>query len=392
MPNPIKELEMKAPCVKNSDSCGCAGVSRELRIVDLPAASRVNARSRFASMNPEPARHLAPREALEMVTALVEQEGAPDRISISGPGDPLAFIEPTLEALALIHERFPEIPLAVKTIGIGGENYADRLSKTGVTRVDLQVNAVAEDVLERLYAWIRPGFKTIRLPDAAKILIAEQKKAVRAFKDAGMTVTVVTTVYPENNTDHIESIARLMADLGADDMVLVPFRPEEGAEISLRPPDAGLMETVRGRASRFITISTEEGSAMPAGALEAATLGLPKPTRDRPNVAVVSSNGMDIDLHLGEAVQVLIYGPREDGLACLLGKRPAPEPGGEGSRWEALADTLPDCFALLAASAGENPRKILGGRGIKVLVTEDTVDGTVDVLYGGGRKNKKGRT
>ncbi len=382
---------MKAPPVKNSDSCGTSGLSRGLKIVELPAAPRVNARSRFASMNPEPARHVAPREALEMVTALMNRAGGLDRISISGPGDPLAFIEPTLETLALIHERFPEIPLAVRTIGIGGENYADRLSKAGVVRVDLQVNAVAEDILERLYAWIRPGFKTIRLPDAAKILIAEQKKAVRAFKDAGMTVTIVTTVYPENNTDHIESIARLMADLGADDMILVPFRPEEGAEISLGPPDAGLMETIRGRASRFITISTEEVSTMPSGALEAASLGLPKPTRVRPNVAVVSSNGMDIDLHLGEAIQVLIYGPREDGLACLLGKRPAPEPGGGGSRWEALANVLPDCFVLLAASAGETPRKILGERGIKVLVTEDTIDGTVDVLYGGGRKNKKGR-
>ena len=381
---------MKAPLVKNSDAYGCSGASMGLRMVEVPAAPRVNARSRFASMNPEPARHLAPQEALEMVTALMDRAGALDRISISGPGDPLAFIEPTLETLALIRERFPEIQLAVKTIGIGGENYADRLSKAGVTRVDLQVNAVAEDILERLYAWIRPGFKTIRLPDAAKILIAEQKKAVQAFKDAGMTVTVVTTVYPENNTDHIESIARLMADLGADDMVLVPFRPEEGAEISLGPPDAGLMETIRGRVSRFITVS-EEDSAMPAGGHEAVPLGLPKPTRERPNVAVVSSNGMDIDLHLGEAVQVLIYGPREDGLACLLGKRPAPEPGGGSSRWEALADALPDCFALLTASAGENPRKILGGRGIKVLVTEDTVDGTVDVLYGGGRKNKKGR-
>jgi nitrogen fixation protein NifB len=342
-------------------------------------------------MNPEPARHVAPWEALKMVTTLMDQTGALDRISISGPGDPLAFIEPTLEALVLIRERFPQIPLSIKTIGIGGEKYADRLSKAGVTHVDLQVNAVAEDILGRLYAWIRPGFKTVRLPDAAKILIAEQKIAVPAFKDAGMTVTIMTTVYPENNTDHIESIAHLMADLGADDMVLVPFRPEEGAEISLSPPDEGLMETIRGRASRFITISEEEGATMPAGVDQAATFGLPKPTKERPNVAVVSSNGMDIDLHLGEAIQVLIYGPREDGLACLLGKRPAPEPGGGGSRWEALADTLPDCFALLAASAGENPKKILGERGIKVLVTEDTVDGTVDVLYGGGKKKKKGR-
>ena len=206
-----------------------------------------------------------------------------------------------------------------------------------------------------------------------------------------MSVSILTTVYPENNADHVESIAHLMADLGADDMVLVPYRPEEGAEINLFPPDDELMKTVRKSVSRYITISEERESVMSAACDPVAATGMPKPTKQRPNVAVVSSNGMEIDLHLGEAIRVLIYGPREDGLACLLESRPAPEPGGGGSRWETLADALPDCFALLAASAGENPRKILGGRGIKVLIIEDTIDGTVDVLYGGGKKKKKGR-
>jgi nitrogen fixation protein NifB len=119
--------------------------------------------------------------------------------------------------------------------------------------------------------------------------------------------------------------------------------------------------------------------------------GLPKPTPDRPNVAIVSSNGMDIDLHLGAAIRVLIYGPRQDGLTCLLEIRPAPEPGGGDNRWKNLAATLHDCFAILAASAGESPKKFLAASGIKVLVIEDTIEGTVDVLYGGGRKKKKSR-
>ena len=123
----------------------------------------------------------------------------------------------------------------------------------------------------------------------------------------------------------------------------------------------------------------------------ASVITIPKPSRERPNVAVVSSNGMDIDLHLGEAVRALIYGPREDGLPCLLGSRLLPEAGGGSSRWETLADTLEDCFALLTASAGESPRKVLGRRGITVLITDDNVEGTVDVLYGGGKKGRKDR-
>jgi nitrogen fixation protein NifB len=72
----------------------------------------------------------------------------------------------------------------------------------------------------------------------------------------------------------------------------------------------------------------------------------------------------------------------------MLETRQAPDPGSGESRWEQLADTLSDCFALLAASAGQRPREVLGGRGIRVILTEENIEGSVDVLYGGGKKQK----
>ena len=137
-------------------------------------------------------------------------------------------------------------------------------------------------------------------------------------------------------------------------------------------------------------LGPETGPARCAADCSKTITTLPRPSKRRPNVAVVSSDGMDVDLHLGHAIRILIYGPREDGLACLLETRPAPAPGSGGSRWEDLADTLSDCFILLAASAGKNPREILSRRGIQVFITEDNIEGTVDVLYGGGKKRKKG--
>ncbi|MCW5201226.1 hypothetical protein VU07_05490, partial [Desulfobulbus sp. F4] len=69
--------------------------------------------------------------------------------------------------------------------------------------------------------------------------------------------------------------------------------------------------------------------------------------------------------------------------------RDAPEAGAGSSRWETLArECLFDCFALLAAKAGENPQKVLAEQGIKVLLAEDSIEGLVDVLYGGGKKQK----
>ena len=111
---------------------------------------------------------------------------------------------------------------------------------------------------------------------------------------------------------------------------------------------------------------------------------MPAPSPGRPNLAVVSSNGLDVDLHLGHAVTVLIYGPGQGGLPCLLETRSAPEPGAGPSRWKALARTLKDCFALVAASAGDSPRQILGRAGLPVLIAQGQVQDAVDVLYGGG--------
>jgi nitrogen fixation protein NifB len=357
--------------------------------LELPVAPRINARIRFAAAPQVPVGHLAPVDALNEVKTLATIGEHIDYIGLSGPGDPLAYIEPTLETLGLLHHHFPNIPFFVRTLGIGGEKYADKLSQAGVSHVDLLVNAVSEEIVEKIYAWVRPGFKTLRLPDSAKILISEQKKAVRAFKDAKMTVSVITTVFPENNSDHIESIAHTMGEYGADNMVLIPYRPEENAEIRLNVPNKKLMETVRKKAAKYILVADEQRPSIFPGEHQDMKSGLPKPTPDRPNVAIVSSNGMDIDLHLGAAIRVLIYGPRQDGLTCLLESRPAPEPGGGDNRWKNLAATLHDCFAILAASAGESPKKFLAASGIKVLVIEDTIEGTVDVLYGGGRKKKK---
>lgn len=359
--------------------------------LQLPVAPRINARLRFSGAALTPGQCLAPDEALRKVAQLVEQGEVFDWIGLAGLGDPLALIEPTFKTLELLHGHLPLIPLFIKTLGLDGEAYAGRLAGLGVAHIDLEVNAITEDIVEKLYAWIRPGTKTLPLPDSAKILVVEQKKAVKAFKKAGMTISVVTTVFPENNSDQIESIAHQLADLGADDMILIPYQPEQEAEIKLSLPGKKLMETLHRQAAKYLPVSEEQKPATDLGIHWLPETSLPKPSLERPNVAVASSNGMDIDLHLGEAIQVLIYGPREDGLACLLGSRPTPEPGGGKTRWEQLATRLSDCFAILVASAGESPRKILAGRGINVLTGEGTIDATVDVLFGGGRKKKKGR-
>lgn len=315
-------------------------------------------------------------------------------IELEGVGDPLASIGTTLETLALLRKRHPSLSLSLTTLGIGGAQYAADLAAAGLDSVSLLVDAIAPATAEKLYAWIRPGKKTVPLQTTVPLLLEEQPKTVRAMVAAGIAVTIRTTVYPGINADQVEAIAEGMASNGAKAMELVPFAPDPRQAEGLVAPTQMQMRQIAQLAGQYLTVSSRQSTDCNGVAVVASETGkimqpgLPRSSAERPRVAVASSTGMDVDLHLGQAKTLLIYGARADGLTCLLETRQAPDPGSGENRWEQLADTLHDCFVLLAASAGQRPREVLAGRGIRVLITEDNIEGTVDVLYGGGKKQK----
>lgn len=382
------------PGPKKKGGCGC-GKPKRISRLKLPVSSRAFARIRFADCQVS-TKALLPVEALGRLEMALQAGIIPDLVELSGPGDPLAEPETTFETLELIHRKHPVMNLGIITLGIGGQQAAESLVKNCVSQVTMLVDAVDPEKIQKLYAWIRPGKKNIPLARAAQVLLAEQAGALKSFRRAGIRITVKATVYPGYNDDHIEKVAERVAELGADAIMIVPYQPrKDEADV---PPEPGgeMMDLIHAQAAKRIKVVGEQSepggdffSALAAESGKTFKNGTARPTRERPNVAVVSSNGMDVDLHLGHAIKILVYGPREDGLACLLETRDAPEPGGGNSRWDALADVLQDCFVLLTASAGESPRKILGSRGISVMITESEIEGTVDVLYGGGKKKGK---
>ncbi len=100
----------------------------------------------------------------------------------------------------------------------------------------------------------------------------------------------------------------------------------------------------------------------------------------RSNVAVASFNGTTVNLHIGQATHFLIFGPGRNGCIHLLDTRTAPEKGGGETRWEALADVLNDCLAILTSGAGSKPIKILEDRGIDVFITEGSIKRPVEII------------
>ena len=359
----------------------------------LPVAPQTVARSRFSPPTPVRSQCLMVPEAMGLLDRIMNAKGEGVwMVAITGPGDPLATPDITLETVRQIKKRYPMVKIGLKTIGLGSEKLAGDLARAGVDYVEMQVDGIKADILEKIYAWVRPGLKTLKINEAVELLVREQRNGVAALKFHNIAVTIVTTLYPELNIDHVAKISSAMLVLGADGISLVPYIPEAGAEVHLHCPTAEVVAAAKEKARASLSVVDplllgQQGEASEAGL--ATSPPLPKPHGNRINVAVVSSNGMEIDLHLGQAIRLMIYGPREDGLPCLLETREAPEPG-TADRWGELAKILHDCFAILTASAGETPRRMLAEEGIRILITQDAIEGTVDVLYGGGKKGKKG--
>lgn len=357
-----------------------AGNKHSLNIdLKLPIAPVANYRMlRDGDTRPAPA--MVPAEAVAWVQALRNGGKNIRSIELIGPGDILATVSRTLDCLKLLGPEIKGADLRLSTIGLGAAEVATDLARLGVVKVTLLVDTVQAETATKLYSWIRPAKKNVPLASASEMLIAAQAAAVEAFTAAGINVAIRTNLVAGINDTELVQIAEIMADIGASS-IEIDGKVGVDLEKHVRLASEYLRATL---CSNKLPELLPPGSPGPCDAVT-----IPKSTATRPNVAVVSTNGMDVDLHLGQASQVLIYGPRDDGLACLLMARQTPGTGGGSERWQILAkECLHDCFALLATHAGDVPRKELAELGIQVVLTEDNIEGLVDVLYGGGKKKK----
>ncbi|AGF76923.1 molybdenum cofactor biosynthesis enzyme [Desulfocapsa sulfexigens DSM 10523] len=347
--------------------------------VKLPIAPQANHRLSGAADSKIDSTSLVPAEAVAWVQALRKGGKKIQSIELCGPGDVLASVPTTLNCLELLQPEIHDAELSLTTIGLGAASLASTLAHFGVKTVNLLVDTVSAETAMKRYVWIRPAKKNVPITQASRILISAQAEAVQALKDAGIRVIVRCTLAAGVNDGEVAAIAKKMAGLGAGAM-------------EIDGEDGTYLEKLSGLASTYLPAAVYQAAPElppPGTPNSCADISMPKPTEGRPNVAVVSTNGMDVDMHLGQAPQVLIYGPRDDGLACLLMARQTPGTGGGPNRWKILAEEcLHDCFALLATHAGDTPRKELAELGIQVILTEDNVEGLVDVLYGGGKKKK----
>lgn len=340
---------------------------------------------------------LSPSQALHYLDDAVARDPRISVVGIAGPGDPFANSEATLETLHGVRQRYPEMLLCVASNGLCVPEYAEQLAELQVSHVTLTVNAVDPAISSQIYAWIRLGSRTYRGTAAAELLLQRQLESIGALKTHGVVVKINSIVIPGINDAHVETVAKTVAELGADIINCVPLYPVEGTEFEEIPQPSGqVIAELREQVGRYLPVMTHctrcradaagilgeaNQEATNAALTHFASLPL-KPEQARPYVAVATREGVLVNEHLGAASQLAIYARDEAGFRWLE-SRPTPPQGGGPERWRELARTLSDCRVLLTAGAGNSPTSVLTDEGIRVVLMEGLIEEGLDAAFRG---------
>ncbi len=332
---------------------------------------------------------LSPAQALYYLEKVQAHIDVPISVAgIAGPGDPFAQGSVTIETLQLVKKKFPDMLLCVATNGLELSEYVRSLADTGVNHVTVTVNAVDPSISAQIISWARHKNKMYRGLDAGKILLDKQMDAISTLKAHNITVKINSIVIPGVNDSHIPDVAEKMKMLGADVMNCLPLNPVQNTPFAqLEKPDHEIMQKVRWEVSRHMQVvrHCQMCRADAAGRLGAqnsttvnellrSTASMPlHPLEKRSYVAVASREGVLINEHLGRADHFYVFKIEENSFS-LVEIRNAPPPGTGSERWLSLANLLNDCHTILVNQAGQSPKVILNGAGLKVIVTEGMID------------------
>ena len=391
--------------------CFNPGACKSFGRVHLPVAPRCNIQCKFCNRKFDCVNEtrpgvtsavLTPGQAMVYLEEVFARKGNIAVVGIAGPGDPFANPRETLETLSRVRAAYPDVLLCVATNGLNLAPYVEELARLKVSHVTVTVNAVDPAVGAGIYAWMRVGKRVVRAEAGAGVLLENQMEAIRTLKAHGIMVKVNSIILPGINGDHIEAVARRMAELGVDLFNAMPYYPNAGSDFEDLPePDKAAVEKIRSACAAHVrqmhhcTRCRADAVGLLGEATDTALmdtlnacqrLDVSKPrtakVSPRPLVAVASMEGVLVNQHLGEAEKLLVYA-QKDGRIHMQESRPAPPKGGGLLRWQALAETLSDCSTLLVSGVGANPQQVLGEAGIEVHEIEGLIEEAVRAVFAG---------
>jgi nitrogen fixation protein NifB len=341
---------------------------------------------------------LEPRQALAYLDRVLERVPKLKVVGIAGPGDPFATPDETLETLRLVREKYPEMLLCVASNGLNLAPYAQDLARLEVSHVTVTVNAVDPAVGSQIYSWVRDHKTIYRGEQAARVLLERQLDAIRAVKEAGVTLKINTILIPGVNEDHVEVVAEEMRSLGADIMNCIPLFPVVGTPFAEKEQlPLSRVKAIRGQVEQLLPqmehctrcradavgLLGQDQSQELVSLMKDSAAGLFDDRSTRPYVAVASMEGILINQHLGEADKVWIF-ESDEISPKLVAMRDAPEEGGGNARWRELAKSLEDCHTILVSGVGRSPRWVLENSGLRVIEAAGLISLAMESLHRSG--------
>ena len=248
-----EELTTKHPCFAKGEKNGAGRIH-------LPISPSCNIECRFCerSFNSYEVRPgvsrtvIKPEEAIDAIRRALEVCPEIHVAGIAGPGDTLASPY-ALETFRLIKNEFPDIVKCMSTNGLLLAEKAQEIIDVGVDSLTVTVNAVDPEIEAQLNDGIVWHGKHYTGVEAAKILIEQQLKGIRLIAGSGITLKVNTVFVPEINGEHIETVARTVAEAGADIYNIIPLIPNHKLK-DCREPDCMELERAILRASKYIDV------------------------------------------------------------------------------------------------------------------------------------------
>ena len=248
-----EELTEKHPCFARGANSGNGRIH-------LPISPSCNIECRFCerSFNTYEKRPgvtstvIPPVEALEAIRKALEVCPAIHVAGIAGPGDTLASPY-ALETFRLIKKEFPQLIKCMSTNGLLLAEKADEIIEVGIDSLTVTVNAVDPAIEAQLNDGIVWHGKHYTGTEAAEILIEQQLAGIRRVAGSGITLKVNTVFVPEINGEHIEEVARTVAEAGADIYNIIPLIPNHKLK-NCREPDCMELERAILRASKYIDV------------------------------------------------------------------------------------------------------------------------------------------
>jgi nitrogen fixation protein NifB len=193
---------------------------------------------------------ISPEVAISNIRQALAAEPRIKVLGIAGPGDPLAN-EATIETLQRAHSEFPDLNKCTSTNGLALPDKVEELDKAGVVALTITINAVDPDIGAQIYPFVRYQGKTYRDREAFEVLSRNQLEGLREAAHRGMIVKVNSVLIPGVNDKHLVKVARVVKELGAYVMNIMPLIPQAKFK-DVAPPSAEELTQVRDRCAAIL--------------------------------------------------------------------------------------------------------------------------------------------